>query len=591
MAGKVAIGIQDYSVLIENKYFYIDKTSFIKEWWESGDSVTLINRPRRFGKTLNISMTEQFFSVDYAGRGDLFEGLFIWKDEKYRKIQGTYPVISLSFANVKERNYTNTRDKICQLITNLYVKYSFLRDSDVLTDKDREYFDRISVDMRDVDATLALYQLSDYLHRYYGKKVIILLDEYDTPMQEAYVDGFLRESNEPSESSLSFGDCPRTGTFECAGRDELVAFTRSMFNATFKTNPWLERGLMTGITRVSKESIFSDLNNLEVVTTTSDKYATAFGFTEQEVFAALEECGLEKEKEKVKQWYDGFIFGNHRDIYNPWSILNFLDKKYFTTYWANTSSNSLVGKLIREGDRRIKEKFERLLKGEVIYTPIDEQIVYNQLDGNEEAVWSLILASGYLKVLSHDRLDLLEPGKEQMYELTLTNYEVTRMFEGMVRSWFAGVKADYNDFIKAMLLDDLDAMNAYMNRVALNSFSYFDTGKNPSGEEPERFYHGFVLGLLVDLQDRYVITSNRESGFGRYDVMFEPKNPQEDDAIILEFKVFNKRRENSLKDTVEEALRQIDKKQYAAGLMEKGISKDRIRKYGFAFEGKNVLIG
>ncbi len=341
MAGKVAIGIQDYSVLIENKYFYIDKTSFIKEWWESGDSVTLINRPRRFGKTLNISMTEQFFSVDYAGRGDLFEGLSIWKDEKYRKIQGTYPVISLSFANVKERNYTNTRDKICQLITNLYVKYSFLRDSDVLTDKDREYFDRISVDMRDVDATLALYQLSDYLHRYYGKKVIILLDEYDTPMQEAYVDGFLRESNEPSESSLSFGDCPRTGTFECAGRDELVAFTRSMFNATFKTNPWLERGLMTGITRVSKESIFSDLNNLKVVTTTSDEYATAFGFTEQEVFAALEECGLEKEKEKVKQWYDGFIFGNHRDIYNPWSILNFLDKKYFTTYWANTSSNSL----------------------------------------------------------------------------------------------------------------------------------------------------------------------------------------------------------------------------------------------------------
>ena len=564
MAGKVAIGIQDFSVLIENNYFYIDKTSFIKEWWESGDSVTLINRPRRFGKTLNISMTEQFFSVDYAGRGDLFEGLSIWEDEKYQKLQGTYPVISLSFANVKERNYTNARDKICQLITNLYVKYFFLRDSDVLTDKDREYFDRISVDMSDVDATLALYQLSDYLHRYYGKKVIILLDEYDTPMQEAYVDGFW---------------------------NELVAFTRSMFNATFKTNPWLERGLMTGITRVSKESIFSDLNNLEVVTTTSDKYATAFGFTEREVFEALEECGVEKEKEKVKQWYDGFIFGNHRDIYNPWSILNFLDKKYFTTYWANTSSNSLVGKLIREGDRRIKEKFERLLKGEVIYTPIDEQIVYNQLDGNEEAVWSLILASGYLKVLSHDRLDLLESGKEQMYELTLTNYEVARMFEGMVRSWFAGVKADYNDFIKAMLLDDLDAMNAYMNRVALNSFSYFDTGKSPSGEEPERFYHGFVLGLMVDLQDRYVITSNRESGFGRYDVMFEPKNPQKDDAIILEFKVFNKRRENSLEDTVEEALRQIDKKQCAAGLVEKGIPKERIRKYGFAFEGKNVLIG
>ncbi|MGN0322024.1 MAG: AAA family ATPase [Oliverpabstia sp.] len=565
MAKRVAIGIQDFSVLIQNEYFYIDKTSFIKEWWESGDSVTLINRPRRFGKTLNISMTEQFFSVDYAGRGDLFEGLSIWNEEAYRNLQGTWPVISLSFANVKETTYINARNKICQLLRNLYIKYSFIRDSDVLTDADRIFFDQILLkEMNDADATLALYQLSNYLYHYYGKKVIILLDEYDTPMQEAYVDGFW---------------------------NELVGFTRSLFNATFKTNPWLERGLMTGITRVSKESIFSDLNNLEVVTTTSDKYAAAFGFTEQEVFEALEECGLGEEKNKVKQWYDGFIFGNHRDIYNPWSILNFLDKRYFTTYWANTSSNSLIGKLIREGDRRIKEKFECLLNGGTISTPIDEQIVYNQLDDNEEAVWSLLLASGYLKVLSYDRLDLLEPGEEQMYELTLTNYEVMRMFERMVHSWFSGVKADYNDLIRAILADDIDAMNAYMNRVSVHTFSYFDVGKNPSEEEPERFYRGFVLGMMIELQDKYIITSNRESGFGRYDVMFEPKNPLENDAIILEFKVINKRRENSLEDTVKEALRQIDEKQYASALIARGIPEDRIRKYGFAFSGKKVLIG
>ena len=563
MARRVAIGIQDFGDLIQKKYFYIDKTSFIKEWWDSGDSVTLINRPRRFGKTLNMSMVEHFFSVEYAARGDLFEGLSIWEHEEYRNIQGTWPVISLSFANVKEKDYRTTRKKICQLLTKLYAENSFLVDSGVLCESDLRYFRRVSEDMDDSDATLALYQLSDFLSRYYGKKVIILLDEYDTPMQEAYVDGYW---------------------------DELVAFTRSLFNATFKTNPWLERGIMTGITRVSKESVFSDLNNLEVVTTTSNKYAASFGFTEQEVFEALEECGLGQEKESVKEWYDGFIFGDYQGIYNPWSILNYLDKKYFTTYWANSSSNSLVGKLIRQGSRRIKENFERLLEGESIRTPIDEQIVYNQLDNNEDAIWSLLLASGYLKVLSYDRLEFLEPGEKQMYELALTNYEVKRMFEGMVHGWFSETMGDYNDFIKAMLQDDLEAMNAYMNEITLEIFSYFDSGKRPSRSAAERFYHGFVLGLIVDLRGKYVITSNRESGFGRYDVMLEPKDSK-NNAIIIEFKVFNAKKENSLEETVESALKQIEERKYEAVLNAKGIPGTRIRKYGFAFEGKNVLIG
>lgn len=328
-----------------------------------------------------------------------------------------------------------------------------------------------------------------------------------------------------------------------------------------------------------------------MVTTTSDKYETCFGFTEEEVFRSLDEYELGGQRERVKQWYDGFVFGHYKDIYNPWSILNFLDKRKLSTYWANTSSNSLVGKLLREGNRGIKEKFEALLQGKVVRTSIDEQIVYNQLDNDETAVWSLLLASGYLKVLSYEREEFLEYGEEAEYELTLTNYEVKRMFYNMVRGWFQDSRADYNDFVKALLVGDKKAMNAYMNRVALNTFSYFDTGKRPSGEEPERFYHGFVLGLIVDLQNRYVITSNRESGFGRYDVMLEPRDPQTDDAIILEFKVYDPDGEETLKDTVEEALGQIERKQYAAQLVSRGIPGENIRSYGFAFQGKHVLIG
>jgi len=559
----VGIGIQDFEDIIKNNCFYIDKTSFIKEWWENGDSVTLITRPRRFGKTLNMSMLNRFFSLDFAGKGEIFEGLSIWEEEKYRNLQGTYPVINLSFANVKEKSFEATREKLYQSIVSQYSKYSFLLTSDVLTDIDKDFFRRISMDMKETDATSALHNLSDYLHRYYKQKVIILLDEYDTPMQEAYVNGFW---------------------------DDLVAFTRSMFNATFKTNPHLARGVMTGITRVSKESIFSDLNNLKVVTTTSDEYATSFGFTEKEVFAALDECGRASEKELVKKWYDGFIFGKHADIYNPWSILNFLDTGEITTYWANTSSNSLVGKLIREGNGEIKVQFEELLRGKNLRVPVDEQIVYNQLDDNENAIWSLLLASGYLKVLSYDDLGTLDYDEEACYELALTNQEVRKMFKDMVKSWFRRTNADYNAFLQAMLTGNRKAMNVYMNRVALTIFSYFDTGKRPTGQEPERFYHGFVLGLMVDLQRDYTVTSNRESGFGRYDVMIEPKNPEKNPGVIIEFKVYDEEDEQSLKETAQAALTQIEEKQYATALLTKGVPEDKIYKYGFAFEGKNVLI-
>ena len=563
MARVVSIGAQDFEALILKNNFYVDKTHFIKEWWESDDIVTLITRPRRFGKTLNMSMLEYFFSLKYEGHAEIFQNLMIWQERKYRELQGTYPVISLSFAGVKADNYQDTREQIFQIITDLYAEHEYLRNSGKFGEKDKDFFDRIGRNMSNNDAAKALHQLAGYLYRFYGKKVIILLDEYDTPMQEAYINGYW---------------------------GELVAFTRTLFNNTFKTNPYLERAIMTGITRVSKESLFSDLNNLNVVTTTSNEYASCFGFTEKEVFAAMDEYGL-TEREKVKSWYDGFIFGKWKDIYNPWSILNYLDTGDVATYWANTSANSLAGKLIREGGRRVKESFQSLLQGEHLIVPIDEQIVYDQLDDNENAIWGLLVASGYLKVLQYQRFETDEIWVAPNYELTLTNYEVKIMFKNMVRGWFNKNLSDYNDFIKALLLNDLDAMNEYMNRVASETFSSFDTGKRASGKaEPERFYHGFVLGLMVELEDRYVITSNRESGFGRYDVMLEPKR-EDLDAYIIEFKVYKPGRDQSLEDTVKKALAQIEEKQYALSLRAKGISSDRIKMYGFAFEGKNVLVG
>ena len=360
--------------------------------------------------------------------------------------------------------------------------------------------------MEDHLASEALNMLSEYLMRYYGKKVIILLDEYDTPMQEAYTGGYW---------------------------DELVLFMRNLFNATFKTNPFLEKALMAGITRVSKESVFSDLNNIEVVATTSEKYESSFGFTQEEVWEALEEYGLFDQRGRVKSWYDGFAFGRVQDIYNPWSIINYLDKRIFTTYWANTSSNSLVGCLIREGSAQTKVAMEDLLSGRKLCAQIDEQIVFSQLKSNENAIWSLLLATGYLRVEKYG----LNQKERMEYELALTNREVAIMFEKMIDEWFKEFTSDYNTFVKALMQRDIDAMNTYINRISAVTFSYFDTGKNPSAEsEPERFYHGFVLGLMVDLEDRYKITSNRESGFGRYDVVLEPRRVS-DDAVIIEFKV------------------------------------------------------
>ena len=565
MARVVGIGKQSFEDIRKKDCFYIDKTNFIRDWWESADDVTLITRPRRFGKTLNMDMIKCFFSNKYEGRRDLFEGLDIWEDEKYLELQGTYPVIFLSFAGIKGNTFEVTQQQICIKISDIYEENRYLLDGDILSENEKKFYESVSMDMSDAVCSMALNKMCIFMHKYYGKKVIILLDEYDTPMQEAYVNGYW---------------------------EELVAFTRSLFNSTFKTNPYLERAIMTGITRVSKESIFSDLNNLVVVTSTSKQYETAFGFTEEEVFNALDEQGLSDKKEEVKMWYDGFTFGDKKDIYNPWSIINFLKFKSLKTYWADSSSNGLINSLVKTGSSYIKIMMETLLKEETIDVPINEQIVFSELDYSEDAVWSLMLASGYLKVVSAEPL-VGNRRKARKYTLALTNLEIQFMFEDMILRWFSPVKHETNEFIRALISGDIESMNEYMNDVVLNTFSSFDSGKhNSERKAPENFFHGFVLGLIVDQTENYIITSNRESGYGRYDIMLEPidKTNEKYPGIVIEFKVINPRKESSLEETVAAALKQIEDKNYDAELIKRGVKEENIHHYGFAFKGKEVLI-
>ena len=561
MARTVAVGAQDFSKIREYGSFLVDKTVFIKDWWESQDDVTLITRPRRFGKTLNMDMLDCFFSTGYANRSDLFEGLKIWEYEEYRNLQGTYPVISLSFSEIKNKNYKDMVGNLAYLFGNLYEKYQkTIENSKELSCFEKEKFNRVLVSLESEQNELiiqtAVKTLSNLLSAHYQKKVIILLDEYDTPLQEAYTGGFW---------------------------DEMVSFMRIFFNSTFKSNKYMQRAVMTGITRVSKESLFSDMNNLELCTLSSVKYQEYFGFTEQEVFDSMDEFGYTN-KDEVKYWYDGFTIGEKRDIYNPWSIINFLDKGKLKSYWSNTSSNGLVSRLIREGNRKLKTDFENLLGGGTVQKEIDEEMVFNQLESSRDAVWSLLAMSGYLRINSVN---------EGVYELQIVNHEVMLMFRKLIKDWFMESEDNYSDFISAMLCCDIQTMNEYMNLLTVSMISSFDSSKNANDFlAPEKFYHGFVLGLLVELREKYSVKSNRESGIGRYDVMLIPKDKMKDRAFIIEFKVVNRNRgEKSLEDALKNALKQIEENRYEQNLTDMNVPKENIVKYGFAFEGKKVLIG
>ena len=553
MLKTVGLGIQDYEKVIEQNNFYIDKTKFISEWWRSNDDITLITRPRRFGKTLMLSTVEKFFSVRQGNNEELFRGLNISKDTEMMEECGKWPVLFVSFAGVKSENYKGALKQFNIIFSKISSTMEYMKDK--LSMADLDFYSKISIDMQPEISSNCLGYFCKWQKECYGKKVIILIDEYDTPMQEAYVNGYW---------------------------DELVGFMRNMFNSTLKTNPYLGKALLTGITRVSRESLFSDLNNLQIVTISSDMYADCFGFTEKEVFESLDSYGYSSEKEKVKAWYDGFKFGNTEDIYNPWSIISFLKKGKYEPYWANTSSNSLVSKLVREGSVEIKKAFEELLNDGVIQTKIDEQLVYGEMTGNKNAIWSLLFSAGYLKPVTIEG-----EGNMAVYRLKLTNHEVKDSFSLLVERWFENEGENYSYFVKALLEGNIDDMMDTMSEICEDMISTFDgSGK----AAPENFYHGLVIGLLVELRDRYEIKSNRESGLGRYDVMLRPKD-KKDNAVIIEFK--SKRRSEkgkSLDELCDMALKQIEDKKYEAELLSAGFDKEKIIKLAFAFEGKEVLI-
>ena len=511
-----------------------------------------------------MSMLEHFFSLE--GDHSIFDGLEITKDTKLcEEYMGKYPVIFVSLKGINAAAYKDAFEFAVQIIKRVAGNFQFLLESESLSDYDKsEYRELLDSGMSEAVFCGGLKTLSALLEKHCGEKVILLIDEYDVPLSKAFENGYY---------------------------DQMVFLIRNLLEQALKTNNSLKFAVMTGCMRISKESIFTGMNNLKVITTTSDKYATAFGFTEKEVFNALDDMELGSEKGNVKKWYDGFTFGSHTDIYNPWSICSFIENNgKYENYWADTSSNGLVNSLMQTGVPGIKQTMEALLQGKSFEAELDEKIVFDQLDGSVSAVWSLLLATGYLKVLD---LKYVGEHKRKVYTLTLTNMEADSIFENMVKGWFGGsTETYYNEFINALLHDNVRKMNTFMNKVALNTFSSFDSGNKPSEQtEPERFYHGFVLGMVVNMADMYIVRSNRESGYGRYDVMLEPvdKNGK---AFIFEFKVLDPDEdEETLEDTLAAAHRQIAEKKYETELVSRGFAPEKIRKYGFAFRGRECLIG
>ena len=543
----IGIGISDFKAIRMRKNYFIDKSMYIKDIIDNQSAVMLVTRPRRFGKTLNMSMLKYYFDCNAKDSKELFEGLKIMEQrEKYTSKLGAYPCLYLTLKDVNDSNYENMILDFKTAILEMYREHIYLLDSDRIYQFEKDkIMDILYAREDEVALKTSVRELSSYLYRYYNKPVMLFIDEYDVPIQTAYIKKYYQQA---------------------------MDFLKAFYGSTFKDNPYLEKTVLTGVSRVAKESIFSGANNFKVFTVLDNEFADDFGITSEEMDKVMKDFNVEDDKEEIKKWYDGYRIGNVEGIYNPWSVLNYLTDKQLKPYWVNTSSNDLI-KLTVKNSMTVKEKMERLLKDEEIEVPIKLETEIDGIENNEDNIWGLMLGTGYLKVV--EQID------RKMYKVKLPNYEIKTLFEDMVDEWFSD-KVQGND-LRSILKDlvelRLDEFQKKFRVLTKEMFSYMDVGENTA----ENFYHAFVLGMLVGLKDTYYVNSNRESGFGRYDIMLEPHD-RNGNSFIMEFKVADSFEDESIEEVIESAKKQIEEKGYESNLRERGFNN--ITKIVFAFKGK-----
>ena len=546
----IGIGVSDFKILRIRQNYYIDKTMFIKDIIDNQSSVILITRPRRFGKTLNMSMLRYYFDCTQKDNKELFKNLKIMKEgEKYTSKIGCYPCIYLTLKDVLGTNFEEMILSLKSEILEIYIDNANLLKSNKLLDIEKEIYNKIlNLKANNIEIQSSIKFLSKILYKEYEKPVMLFLDEYDVPLQNAYTEGFYEET---------------------------IKFFKAFYGITFKDNSYLEKTVITGVSRVAKESIFSGANNFKVYTVLENEFSEDFGITEKEMLKIIKDFKIEKQEE-IKKWYDGYKIGDTEGIYNPWSILNYLVDRELIPYWVNTSSNDLI-KLILKNSSSIKEKIERLLRDEDIEVTIDQETIITGIEKREENIWGLLLGTGYLKVT--ETVDIVE----KKYKVKIPNYEIKALFQSIIRNWFSNkiIGNDLNSILKDLITLNLKEFEKKFDILVRQMFSYMDVGENTA----ENFYHAFVLGMLVGLKDKYYVNSNRESGLGRYDILLEPKN-KNDNSFIIEFKVSESKEEKNIEETIKNAKKQIVQKKYEENLKERGYKN--ITKIVIAFKGKKV---